>query len=57
MIDLTVVSVLLDAGAGAAWTYREGEREFVRSEGDPALPWRLDPFGGRGGRSPDLGAL
>jgi len=32
-IDLTVVSVLLDAGAGPAWKYREGELEFTRSEG------------------------
>ncbi len=31
--DLTVVSVLLDAGAGPAWKYREGENEFSRSEG------------------------
>lgn len=34
-IDLTVVSVLLDAGAGPDWCYREAEtgREFSRSEG------------------------
>jgi hypothetical protein len=32
-IDLTVVSVLLDAGAGAAWKYKEGELAFARSEG------------------------
>ncbi len=34
-IDLTVVSVLLDAGAGAAWRYRDGETglAFARSEG------------------------
>ena len=36
-IDLTVVSVLLDAGAGAAWRYRETiegrDTEFARSEG------------------------
>jgi len=39
--DLTVVSVLLDAGAGAAWHYREssrensreGEADYARSEG------------------------
>ena len=35
--DLAVVSVLLDAGAGPAWRYREslggGEREYSRSEG------------------------
>lgn len=34
-IDLAVTSVLLDAGAGGAWRYREpdGQREFSRSEG------------------------
>lgn len=34
-IDLALVSVLLDAGAGPAWTYREAEtgRTFARSEG------------------------
>jgi hypothetical protein len=34
-IDLTLVSVLLDAGAGADWSYREAEtgRSFARSEG------------------------
>ncbi|HEU5274350.1 MAG TPA: DUF1688 family protein [Xanthobacteraceae bacterium] len=34
-VDLTVVSVLLDAGAGSAWRYREGESGivFTRSEG------------------------
>jgi len=34
-IDLTVVSVLLDAGAGAAWRYDEGETlgTYTRSEG------------------------
>jgi hypothetical protein len=34
-IDLAVVSVLLDAGAGAAWRYVEAEsgRTFTRSEG------------------------
>jgi uncharacterized protein DUF1688 len=34
-VDLTVVSVLLDAGAGSAWRYREGETGivFTRSEG------------------------
>ncbi|BBY30381.1 URC4/urg3 family protein [Mycolicibacterium sediminis] len=34
MIDLTVVSVLLDAGAGPDWRYREtGGATFTRSEG------------------------
>lgn len=34
-IDLTLVSVLLDAGAGPAWRYHEAESglEFARSEG------------------------
>ena len=34
-IDLAVVSVLLDAGAGGAWSYREAAtgQTFVRSEG------------------------
>jgi hypothetical protein len=33
-IDLTVISVLLDAGAGARWRYRTVDgREFTRSEG------------------------
>ncbi len=34
-IDLTLVSVLLDAGAGPGWSYREAEtgRSFTRSEG------------------------
>lgn len=58
MVDLTVVSVLLDAGAGGAWRYREGEQAYTRSEGlgvasfrafmagvfssDPADPCRVD---------------
>jgi hypothetical protein len=58
MFDLAVVSVLLDAGAGAAWRFREGERDSMRSEGlavasfrafmagafssDAADPWRVD---------------
>jgi hypothetical protein len=35
MIDLTVVSVLLDAGSGAVWHYREADTGqcFTRSEG------------------------
>jgi hypothetical protein len=32
-IDLTVVSVLLDAGAGAKWRYAEGGVTYARSEG------------------------
>lgn len=33
LVDLFVVSVLLDAGAGAAWTYRRGALVAGRSEG------------------------
>lgn len=32
-IDLTVVSVLLDAGAGAQWRFSEGGVDYARSEG------------------------
>jgi uncharacterized protein DUF1688 len=32
-VDLATVSVLLDAGAGDAWRYREGDHLFGRSEG------------------------
>lgn len=32
-IDLVVVSVLLDAGAGMAWRFREGSKEYSKSEG------------------------
>lgn len=32
-LDLVIPSVLLDAGAGAAWKFKEGEKEFSRSEG------------------------
>jgi hypothetical protein len=41
LIDLTVVSVLLDAGAGPGWQYREtvtGQR-FTRSEGLAVASW------------------
>ena len=46
MIDLAVVSVLLDAGAGPDWGYREaatGQR-FTRSEGLAVASWHA--FGG-----------
>lgn len=41
MIDLTVVSVLLDAGAGPDWRYREGPdgRVYNRSEGLGIATW------------------
>jgi hypothetical protein len=32
-IELAVVSVLLDAGAGPDWSYLEGDQRYVRSEG------------------------
>ena len=32
-VELCVVSVLLDAGAGPGWRYQEGAAEFSRSEG------------------------
>jgi hypothetical protein len=57
-VDLATVSVLLDAGAGEHWHYREGGLSFARSEGlavasfdmfragafscDPDHPWRVD---------------
>ena len=33
VIDLTLVSVLLDAGAGNAWSYPEAGKSYARSEG------------------------
>lgn len=57
-IDLAIVAVLLDAGAGAQWSYRDGDQTCTRSEGlgvasfrafmagafssDPAQPLRVD---------------
>jgi hypothetical protein len=57
-VDLVMVSVLLDAGAGDAWRFREGELSIGRSEGlavaslhafeaglfssDPRRPLRVD---------------
>lgn len=32
-LDLVITSVLLDAGAGATWKFREGDKFFNRSEG------------------------
>lgn len=42
-LDLAVTSVLLDAGAGTAWRYRETEtgREHARSEGLAVASFRL----------------
>lgn len=39
MIDLAVVSVLLDAGAGPSWRYDEGGQQFSRSEGLGVASW------------------
>lgn len=41
MIDLTVVSVLLDAGAGATWAYTESpsNQRYSRSEGLGVASW------------------
>jgi hypothetical protein len=44
MIDLTVVSVLLDAGAGSDWSYLERGQRFTRSEGLGVASFRA--FGG-----------
>jgi hypothetical protein len=60
-VDLVVVSVLLDAGAGDAWRFREGDVSIGRSEGlavaslrafeaglfssDPHAPLRVDAEG------------
>ena len=46
--DLAITSVLLDAGAGAAWRYREVETGAVysRSEGLAIASWRLFWRGG-----------
>lgn len=61
LVDLIVTSVLLDAGAGARWSYRENGQAFSRSEGlavasfhafasgayssDRSRPWRADRAG------------
>lgn len=43
LIDLYVVSVLLDAGAGNKWTYVEGDSDWVggRSEGLAVASWHM----------------
>ena len=69
-IDLAVVSVLLDAGAGPDWRYDEAGKVFARSEGlgvasfhafcsglfssDPAHPLRVDAAGLRTLATDDL---
>jgi hypothetical protein len=45
-IDLVVVSVLLDAGAGPDWKYVEGGRSFARSEGLAVASLRMFLAGG-----------
>lgn len=42
-VDLAIVSVLLDAGAGMAWRYREAESglEVSRSEGLAVASWNM----------------
>jgi hypothetical protein len=48
MVDLAVLSVLLDAGAGDAWRYKEGETGLTlsRSEGLAVASLRLFEAGG-----------
>jgi len=41
LIDLVVPSVLLDAGAGAAWKYQDEEQTYVRSEGLAVASFRM----------------
>lgn len=45
-IDLTLISVLLDAGAGPDWKYREAGRSFNRSEGLAVASFRAFMAGG-----------
>jgi uncharacterized protein DUF1688 len=47
-IDLVVTSVLLDAGAGAGWKYREPDsrQSFTRSEGLAVASWHWFVSGG-----------
>ena len=40
-VDLAVVSVLLDAGAGPLWSYREGGQQFARAEGLAVASFRM----------------
>jgi hypothetical protein len=54
-IDLAVVSVLTDAGAGADWSYRDAEtgRTFARSEGLAVAGLRWFAAGGLSAAGPD----
>jgi hypothetical protein len=40
-LDLVIASVLLDAGAGDAWSYREGDKTITRSEGLGVASFRM----------------
>ncbi|MGZ3707057.1 MAG: DUF1688 family protein, partial [Bdellovibrionota bacterium] len=40
-LDLVIPSVLLDAGSGPAWKYRDGPRMLMRSEGLGVASFRL----------------
>ena len=33
LFDLVIISILVDAGAGPAWSYQEGQKTYTRSEG------------------------
>lgn len=46
LVDLVVPSVLLDAGAGATWKFKEGEQTFARSEGLAVASFRMFEDGG-----------
>ena len=50
-IDLVVLSVLLDAGAGPRWSYRERGKAYARSEGLAVASLRLF-LAGRAGSAP-----
>lgn len=43
-LDLVITSVLLDAGAGPGWSYKEDDRTFARSEGLAVASYHM--FGG-----------
>ncbi len=55
-LDLAVVSVLLDAGAGPAWSYREGGASFTRSEGLAVASFRMFMAGAFAGDGTSLRA-
>lgn len=45
-LDLAITSVLLDAGAGSDWKYREDGIRFARSEGLAVASWHMFVQGG-----------